>query len=189
MTDVPLYVAAITAAAGIGGAALPSLATIIRDVKQAGRDRRDRQAEARRQACLELLRAASELRARVANTADCHGDEIAARLAQIRESEAAIHLSAAGVALLTPEELAEPADRVARAASRLVMFAEQQVDKAAKQMITRPDFGELDKCVTAFQNKAVDDARARGRDTRRRFRFAPARPRQAHADDVVARDQ
>jgi ParB-like chromosome segregation protein Spo0J len=163
MTDVPLYVAAITAAAGIGGAALPSLVTIIRDVKQAGRDRRDRQAETKRQACLDLLRAASELRARVANTADYHGDEIGARLAQIRESEAAIHLSAAGVALLTPEELADPAARVARAASRLVMSAEEMVDVAAKQMVARPDFEEFDKSVTAFRDKAVDDARGTSR--------------------------
>jgi ParB-like chromosome segregation protein Spo0J len=160
MTDVPIYVAVITAAAGVGGAALPSVATIIRDVKQAGRDRHDRQAETKRQACLDLLGAASELRARVANTADYHGDEIGDRLAQIRESEAAIHLHAAAVALLAPENLAEPADLVARAATRLVMAAEEKVDPNAKQMVTKPDFKEFDKSVEAFRDKAVADARA-----------------------------
>lgn len=160
MTDVPLYVAAITAAAGVGGAALPSLATIIRDVKQADRDRRDRQAETKRQTCLDLLRAASELRAHVTNTADYYGVEMGARLAQIRESEAAIHLSAAAVALLAPENLAEHAARVARAASRLVMSAEEKVDVNAKALVTRPDFEEFNQSVSAFQDKAVDDLRA-----------------------------
>ncbi len=187
MTDVSLYVAAITAAAGIGGAAIPAIAVLIRDVKQADRDRRDRQAETKRQACLDLLRAASELRARVANTADYHGDEIGARLAQIRESEAAIHLSAAGVALLTPKNLAEPAARVASAASRLVMSAEEKVDKDAKQLVTRPKFEEFDKSVTAFQDTAVDDVRARA--VSGRSRSARAGHEQAHADDVVGRDQ
>jgi ParB-like chromosome segregation protein Spo0J len=100
------------------------------------------------------------LRARVANTADYHGDEIGDRLAQIRESEAAIHLHAAAVALLAPENLAEPADLVARAATRLVMAAEEKVDPNAKQMVTKPDFKEFDKSVEAFRDKAVADARA-----------------------------
>src|SRR5216684_3432128 len=40
MPDVPLYVAAITAAAGVAGAAIPAIAVIIRDVRQAEHGRR-----------------------------------------------------------------------------------------------------------------------------------------------------
>jgi hypothetical protein len=187
MTDVPLSVAAVTAAAGVGGAAIPSIATIIRDVRQAGRDRRDRQAELKRQACLDLLRSASELRARVANTADYHGAEIGARMAQIRESEAAIHLYAAGVALLAPSTLAEPAAHVAGAASRLVESAEAQVNTTAMQMVSRPDSADLDSSVTAFQHSAINDARARR--AKRRSRSAPTESEQPGVGGVEAQDQ
>jgi hypothetical protein len=187
MSDVSLYVAAITAAAAVGGAAVPAIVTITRDVRQAGLERRDRQDELKRQACLDLLRSASELRARVANTADYHGDEIGARMAQIRESEAVIHLNAAGVALLTPGNLAEPAARVARAASRLVESAAAAVDMTLMQMVSRPDFADLDSSVTAFQRSAINDARARM--ARSRSRSAPTESEQPGAGGAEARDQ
>ncbi|HEY4851499.1 MAG TPA: hypothetical protein VII22_11925, partial [Streptosporangiaceae bacterium] len=88
MSDVSLYVAVITAAAGVAGGSIPSVTSVIRDGRQAKRDQQNHQTETERQACLDLLAAASELRARVANAADCHGDEIDARLAQIRDLEA-----------------------------------------------------------------------------------------------------
>src|SRR5216683_549360 len=129
MPDVPLYVAAITAAAGVAGAAIPAIAVIIRDVRQAERDRRERRAEAKRQACLDLLRTAGELRTRVANTLQDPGDQIGARLAEIRESEGAVHLHAAGVALLAPGKLAGPAEDLAMAASRLAAAAARDTDR------------------------------------------------------------
>ena len=161
MTDVSLYVAVITAAAGVAGGSIPSITNAIRDGHQAKRDQRNRQAEAERQVCLDLLAAASELRARVANAAACHGDELDARLAQIRDLEATIHVHAARIAFLTPENLAQPADRVADAASRLVKSAEAKVAKTAKEMVERPDFKELDDSVKDFQDSAVKGTRAR----------------------------
>src|SRR5216683_915362 len=143
MPDVPLYVAAITAAAGVAGAAIPAIAVIIRDVRQAERDRRERRAEAKRQACLDLLRTAGELRTRVANTLQDPGDQIGARLAEIRESEGAVHLHAAGVALLAPGKLAGPAAR----------------DTDRRSITIRPpDFSGLDESVAAFRRTAVADA-------------------------------
>jgi hypothetical protein len=187
MSDVSLYVAVITAAAGVAGGSIPSITNVIRDGRQAKRDQQNHQTETERQACLDLLAAASELRARVANAADCHGDELDARLAQIRDLEATIHVHAASIAFLTPEDLAKPADRVAGAASRLVKSAEEKVVKPAKQMVERPDFKELDDSVKDFQDSAVKSTRARAASGR--SRSAPARPEQPHADDVVARDQ
>jgi hypothetical protein len=187
MTDVSLSVAMITAAAGVAGGSIPSITNAIRDGRQAKRDQRNRQTEAERQVCLDLLAAASELRARVANAAACHGDELDARLAQIRDLEATIHVHAASIAFLAPENLAKPADRVADAASRLVKSAEGKVAKTAKEMVERPDFQELDDSVKDFQDSAVKSTRARAASGR--FRSARARPGRPHADDVVARDQ
>ena len=65
VTDVSIYVALITGGAGALGAATPQLATVLRDSRQAGRDRRERGVNARRQAYVELLGAAADLRTRV----------------------------------------------------------------------------------------------------------------------------
>ena len=159
MPDVSLYVAAITAAAGIGGAAIPAIAVLIRDVRQAERDRNERQAEARRQACLDLLRAAGELRTRVANASDYHGTEMGARLAAIRESEAAVQLHAVRVAVLTPGQLTKPAAQLAEAASRLIAATEHDTDVDHGVMPGTPDFTELDERITAFRLIVVADAR------------------------------
>lgn len=157
MSDVPLYVAAVTAAAGVGGAAIPAITVLLRDVRQAERDRRERAAGTKRQACLDLLHAAGELRARVANTIQYSGDQLAAGMAEIRDAEAAVHLQAANVALLAPQTLAEPADQVARAASHLAATAVEDTGKRAT-MIRPPDFTGLDVTVTAFRESAVADA-------------------------------
>ena len=62
MADVPIYVAAITAGAGLIGALIPQAALVIREVRQAEKDRRERFVTAMRDACVELLGAAGELR-------------------------------------------------------------------------------------------------------------------------------
>jgi hypothetical protein len=187
MSDVSLYVAITTAAAGVAGGSIPSITNAIRDGRRAKRDQRNREIETERQACLDLLAAASELRARVASAADCHGDEIDARLEHIRDLEATIHVHAASIAFLTPEKLAQPANRVADAARRLVKATEETVDKAAKQMVERPGFEELDESVKDFRDSAVQDIW--GRAASGRPRSAQAGPRQPHADDGAARDQ
>jgi hypothetical protein len=158
MPDVPLYVAAITAAAGVAGAAIPAIAVIIRDVRQAERDRRERRAEAKRQACLDLLRAAGELRTRVANAAEYHGAEMSGLLAGIRECEAAVRLNAVSVALLAPGKLADSAEKVADAASRLAMFVADNTDKHAGEMLVKPNFAKLDESVEDFSRTAVAEA-------------------------------
>jgi hypothetical protein len=161
MPDVPLYVAAITAAAGVAGAAIPAITILIRDVRQAERDRRERSVEAGRQACLDLLRAASEVRTRVANAADYHGNEMGARLAEIRECDAATQLHAVSVALLAPEKLTEPAALLADAAGGLVAVAEQNTNIDRGVMVPRPGFTELDEELKAFRRIVMANAAER----------------------------
>src|SRR5712692_10538692 len=78
--DVSLYVAAITAGAAVLGAGVSLIPVYLRDVRQDAQDRRERHAETRRQACLDLLGAAEDLRTSVANAVDYHGEEMSARL-------------------------------------------------------------------------------------------------------------
>jgi hypothetical protein len=159
MPDVSVYVAVVSAGAGVAGAAIPQIAFVVRDVRQAERDRHERRAEAKRKACLDLLRSAGELRTQVANAAQYHGDEMGTRLADIRKYAAAAQLHAVNVALLAPRKLAEPAQRLAAAASRLAAAAADGTDLRVNEMIRPPDFTELDETFTTFQKIAVADAR------------------------------
>jgi hypothetical protein len=155
VTDVSIYVALITGGAGAIGAAMPQLATMARDSRQAGRDRHERGVNARRQACVELLRAASDLRTRVANAAMYHGDEMPARLADIRSCAAAVQVQAASVGFLARETLAEPAERLASAAADLAAAAVQSTDMSLNQMPSRPDFTAFDQSVDTFRSTAI----------------------------------
>jgi len=74
MTDVPIYVAVITAVAGLLGALIPQASLVMREVRQAEKDRRERFATATRDACVDLLRAAGELRTLVENIRSYRGD-------------------------------------------------------------------------------------------------------------------
>jgi hypothetical protein len=164
MPDVSVYAALIAGAAGVSGAAVPAFTLFIQNVRQAGRDRRDRSAEAGRQACLDLLRAAGELRMRVANAADYHGTEMAARLAEIRECDAAAQLHAVSVALLAPKKLTEPAAQLAAAAGRLVAVTEQSTNLDRGLIVPRPGFAELDEELTAFRRTVVANVAGQATD-------------------------
>jgi len=159
MTDVPLSVAVITASAAVLGAAIPQVSIAVQSALQAGRDRQERYQSDMRRACVKLMRAVEDLRTQVANNHDYHGDEMAARLAQVREHAAAAEVQAVRIALLVPQTLAEPAQELAVAASRLAEKAAENTDLVEGVSRLRPDFGELDACVAAFKDVAVNDAR------------------------------
>lgn len=158
MPEVSIYVALITAGAGATGAAIPQIATVVRDVRQADRDRHERRVETRRQACLDLLHAASDLRTQVANAAQYHGSDMGARLAEIRKCAAAVQLHAVSVALLAGESLDDPAERLAAAAMDLAAAAVHNADMSLNQMVSCPDLSEFDGSVKAFRLRAVADA-------------------------------
>jgi hypothetical protein len=106
------------------------------------------------------LRAVGELRTRVANAADYHGDQMGARLAEIRECAAATQLHAMTVALLASGKLTEPTARLASAATRLVTVTARNTDLKAGEMLIKPDFTEFDEKITAFRQVVVADAGA-----------------------------
>ena len=161
MVDVPIYVAAITAAAGIIGAAIPQVSIMIRDVRQAERDRQERAGAATREACVELLGAAGELLTLVQNTLSYRGDAngLRDRLEEVRENAAATQLCAARVGLLVPGRLAGPADRLAAAASSLADAVVQNTDVNLAVIVGDPDVRQLDACIAAFRAEAVGYAR------------------------------
>src|SRR5690349_15463574 len=130
MADVPLYVAIVTAGAGIIGAAIPQVTTVIRDTRQAERDRRERLAKELRDVCVDLLRAAGELRTLTENIASYRGDANGMRtlVADVRGHAGATRLNAARVGLVAPGPLAESAYQLATAASSLVGDVEQNID-------------------------------------------------------------
>lgn len=157
MADVSIYVAVISAGAGIIGATISQATTAIRDGRRAERDRKERLADARHQACVRLLREVLNLRVRVANNQDYHGEEMAARLAEIRECAATVEAEAVGVALMVAPELAKMADHLALAAARLATVATENTSLQLGASTQAPDFSELDDRVAAFKALAVAD--------------------------------
>jgi hypothetical protein len=157
MADVSIYVAVISAGAGIIGATLSQVTAAVQDGRRAERDRRDRLADARHRACVRLLRTVLNLRVRVANIQDYHGEDMAGRLAEIRECAATAEAEAVSVALMVAPELAGMADQLASAAARLATAAIENASLQLGASTRAPDFSELDDRVAAFKALAVAD--------------------------------
>ena len=155
MSNVSIYVALISAGAGVFGAAIPQAAIVVREVRQAGRDREERRSEKRRQACLDLLQAAASLRTGVADAADYHGDEMGIRLAGIRNCAAAVQVNSLSVGMLPHEVLRDPAERLAAAAATLAEAAARDTNLSLGQMAVRPEFRPLDEAMEAFRQTAM----------------------------------
>jgi hypothetical protein len=156
VTDVSIYVALITGLTGAVGASTPQIAIVWRESKQAKRERQEREVSGRRQAYIELLGAAADLRTRVANTATYGGDEILVRLAEIRSSAAEVDVKAAKVAFVAGE-LATPAGIVASATAELAADAIELTNTTTGVMST-PGFAAFDTAVAAFRSEAIGNA-------------------------------
>jgi hypothetical protein len=157
MVDVPIWVAIITALAGIIGAAIPQGATIIRDVRQAERDRKERSDTATREACVALLRAAGELRSLAEGWRSYRGD-VLARVAEVRSLAEATRLHAVDVSMQVPAKLGPPADKVADAASDLVGNVLQNTDLSRGVVTGDPNVAPLVASINAFRGAAVSYA-------------------------------
>jgi len=162
MADVTIYTAAIAAVAGVGGATITQYIAVVREGKQAQRDRQERHETAMREACENLLRAAGDLRTQVANNRSFRGDRAAmtARLEKVREYAAATQLHAVSVGLLVPLKLAEPADRLAAAAQSLTATAASDTDLDQGWVRADPDFTTLDECAEAFRKEILQYAKS-----------------------------
>lgn len=182
MADVPVFVAAITAGAALLGAAITPVSTAIQNSRQVKRDREERHDTALHEACVALLRTIGELRDQVENNYEYPGgDEMGARLAQMRQFVTAAKVHAVSIALLEPRALAKLADQLAKAAERLGVTAAASTDPRVRASNRRPEFGELDACTEAFCEGAVDHARGKSPATRARGRRVAALPPDAAA--------
>jgi hypothetical protein len=161
MVDVPIYVAIITALAGIIGAAIPQIAIVIRDVRQAERDREERVAIATRDACVALLRAAGELRNLAEAWRSYRGDAnaVLARVAEVRSLAEATRLHAVDVSMQVPGRLGPAADNVADAASDLVKNVVENTDLNHGVASGDPNVTVLVTRIDAFRHAAVAYAR------------------------------
>jgi len=159
MPEVSIYVAIITAGAGVLGGATPQVATLIRDSRQDKRDRHERRADATRQACLELLHAAGDFRTDVANTCHSHGDGMEARLEGVRAAAETIALHAVSVGLMDPK-LSASAEGVATAAEAVAVTAVNNFDTRVKAVTPEPNYSEFDAAVAAFRRIVMAAARA-----------------------------
>lgn len=124
------------------------------------RDRAERHATAVRQACVDLLSAAGNLRTQVTNNRSFSGgrDAMAARLEAVREYASGTAVHAASVSLLA-SDLAEPADRVAAAAKTYADAAAESTDPITGWMAVEPNHDELDNAIKQFRQRAIADAR------------------------------
>lgn len=157
MPDVSIYVAVVTAAAAVAAAAVSQIPGYVRDVRQARQDHRDRLTETRRQACLDLLSAAEDLRTSVANAVDYVGEEMRARLADIRNFAAAVQIHAARIELLVPGTLAGTAERLAGVAGEFTATAVANTDLVLGNM-RATDPAELGRAIDSFRQQAVLEA-------------------------------
>lgn len=161
MGDVPIWVAVITAGAGIVGAAIPQVATVIRDVRQAERDRRERSARMAREACMALLRAAGDVRTftETIRSYRGHAPGMRERVEEVRSRAEATRVHAADVGMQVAG-LADLADQVADAASDLADDVMRNTDLNQGVLIGNPDVSKLVRCIAAFRDEAVRYARS-----------------------------
>jgi hypothetical protein len=162
MTDIPIYVALITAGAGLLGAMIPQSWIVIREIRQQDRDRRDRYVTEARGACIDLLRASGGLSAHIKNMNTYRGDGngLRTRLEEARSYLADIQLYAAGVGMAAPSTLTELAGQLATVAESLIKSVEEVTDLDNAEMLARPDTGPLDELISAFRDRAVASIKA-----------------------------
>ena len=159
MTDVSIFVPVISAAAAILGAAVSPLTTVLQSSRLARDEHKERYELAGRQACIGLLRAVVDLRTSVANNHDYHGEEMGARLAQVRQYAADARVHAFNIALLAPRPLADSASELAAAADRVAVAATEHTDLSLGASVQAPDFATLDARIADFTSRAIDRRR------------------------------
>jgi hypothetical protein len=157
MADVPAYVTIVTAGSALIGAIASPLVITYRESRQAKRDRIERGASDRRQACLDLMDAAQRFRTQVAGNVEYHGEEMSQRLEEARKLAALVQLNAVAIALLLPEKVSVIGQDLAAAAAELMEAAEKDTDLQQKAMIRSPDFSPLNATIDKFRRAVLAD--------------------------------
>jgi hypothetical protein len=162
MADASIYVAVISASAATLGAAVSAVSITYQNARQAERDRQQKREERQqrheeeaRTACIDLLRAAVELRTQVENNEGYQGEEMQTRLVQVRQHASDAALYAVLIGTIEPDVFADLADKLAKAARSLALAAAENTNLEMNMSTEVPDLGELNGCIEAFSKKAV----------------------------------
>jgi hypothetical protein len=134
-----------------------------REEAQANRQRRDQRTQARRQAYVDLLGTATQLKVEIEVAGQRHWKDMNVRLASIQRHAASASLQASCVAMLS-QETAEAAFALAAASGRLAAATTNHTDMGYRDeqflggQITRAaDFKEFDECIKRFYLVAAQD--------------------------------
>jgi hypothetical protein len=168
MADGSIYVAVISASAAILGAAVSAVSIAYQNARQADRDRQQRREERQqrhqdevRTACMDLLRAAVDLRTQVENNEGYQGGEMRSRLARVREHASDAVVYAVLIGTIEPDVFADLAGELARAARDLAVAAAENTNLEMQMANEVPDLGELSGCIDTFSKKTVVYAKDR----------------------------
>lgn len=178
MPDISVVATAISTTGALlgalGGVALSSWTTVRRDQAQLRRDeaqfhrqRDDQRAEARRQAHLDLLGTANQLKTDIEFAGVQHWTDMNVKLDTIQQRAVSASLHASRVALLSADT-AEVALQLGSAASRLaattarntVMGGDQNQQFLGGQITQKIDLTEFDECIQRFSRAAAPDSGA-----------------------------
>jgi hypothetical protein len=160
MAEISIYVALITAVAAL----TPQVIAAVRDVRRAERDRQERLARERRDACVQMLSTALDLRILVQNISEYHGDEMPARLGEIRKCAAAVEVRATEIVLMVSRDspgLAEVAERLAEIAGNLGVAAANNASLRLGASLQAADFRAFNECVSSFKRKVAADGESK----------------------------
>jgi hypothetical protein len=150
MPDVSIYVALITGAVALA----PQAALWAQNEQRSRRESDDKRNGELRQACLDLFRAAAELRVQVENNYHYRGTEMGPRMELVRQRAAEASECATSIALLSPTDLGDCAWRLAVAAGALAAAASASVDDKGRPVLL-PGFADMDARLTEFRLRAV----------------------------------
>jgi hypothetical protein len=167
MSDVSVATTVISTTGALlgalGGATLTYRANAQREEAQASRQRKDQRTQARRQAYVDLLGTAVQLKAEIEIAGQRHWKDMNVRLTSIQQHAVSAGLHASRVVLLSPET-AEAALALASAAGRLAAATANHTNMGYEGErflggeITRPaDFMEFDQCIKRFFDAAAQD--------------------------------
>jgi len=166
MADGSIYVAVISASAAVIAAAVSAVSVAYQNGRQAGRQRqqqRDKQQQRDekqvRSACLNLLRAAVDLRSQVQNNERYQGPEMRTRLAQVRQHASDAELHAVLIGTLKPDVFAELAGKLAEEARTVANAAADSTNLEMDMADEVPDLRGLNGCIEAFSKRTVDYAK------------------------------
>jgi hypothetical protein len=145
----------------LGGIGLTYRANSRQEAAQADRQRRESRAQERRQAYLDLLGTATQIRIEIIVAGQRNWRDMEARLAAIQQHASAAGLHASRVALVAAEEVGRAARALADAATALGAATARQADLGYQgtqfvggNVVGTIDFGELERCLEAFVRAA-----------------------------------